>query len=121
MRKKTEPLVLSALITLLSGAAAYAQQEPINYTTLSLDVLLIIIGLIAVYFGATALKGKIGNGLKIASAGLAILGFLHLLETMLFAYGVDTDLNETTHRILVFIGFALVAYGLYRIRAAVRQ
>ena len=83
-----------------------------------LDILLVIAA-VAAYLSRPRIGGQLVKGLQVLMIGIMILGFAHLVETLLFAMTiVGTPLNEIIHRLLVAIGFLFVILGFNRMRKA---
>ena len=83
-----------------------------------LDILLVIAA-VAAYLSRPRIGGQLVKGLQVLMIGIMILGFAHLVETLLFALTiVGTSLNEIIHRLLVAIGFLFVILGFNRMRKA---
>lgn len=83
-----------------------------------LDILLVIAA-VATYLSRPRIGGQLVKGLQILMIGIMILGFAHLIETLLFAvFLLATTLNEIIHRLLVAFGFLFVIFGLNRMRKA---
>ena len=56
--------------------------------------------------------GVIGKAFTVIGWGAFILGIAHLVETVMFkGFGLDQDVVELSHRLIVFVGFALVVVG----------
>ena len=83
-----------------------------------LDILLVIAAITA-YLTRPRIGGQLAKGLQTLMTGIMLLGFAHLVETLLFAmFNVDRPLNEVVHRVLVGAGFILVIIGFARMRGA---
>ena len=83
-----------------------------------LDILLVIAA-VAAYLSRPRIGGQLVKGLQVLMLGIMVLGFAHLVETLLFALTiVGTSLNEIIHRLLVAIGFLFVIVGFNRMRKA---
>lgn len=83
-----------------------------------LDIFLVI-ATIAAYFARPRIGGELAKGLRILTMGLVVLGFAHLIETLLFIiFEIETPLNEVIHRLLVAGGLLLVIVGFARMRKA---
>ena len=84
----------------------------------SLDILLVIAAF-AAYLARPRIGGQLAKGMRSLTTGLLVLGFAHLLETLLFTFlSVDRPLNEVIHRVFVAIGFMFVIVGFLRMRKA---
>lgn len=114
---------LLLLVTTLLAFPVFAQEEEeFSILSMFLDFIMIIIGIISVYYAWSVLQGKIGQGLKISAIGLAIFGLFHLLETLLFMFtNIPVDTNEILHRIFGIMAFSFIAFGLYKINSAIRE
>jgi hypothetical protein len=56
------------------------------------------------------------------SAGAVVLGFAHLVETVLFeVFHVGTEANELIHRIIILVGFLFIANGLRQFARSLRS
>ena len=85
---------------------------------IGLDIFLVIAA-IAAYLARPRIGGQLATGLQILTTGLLVLGFAHLIETLLFVvFNVDRSLNEVIHRLLVASGFIFVIVGFVRMRGA---
>jgi hypothetical protein len=83
-----------------------------------LDIFLVIAA-IAAYLARPRIGGQLAKGLQTLMAGILVLGFAHLIETLFFTlFFVDRPLNEVIHRLLVATGFILVIVGFNRMRGA---
>ena len=113
--------LLLLAITLLVIPVLADEEEEFSVLSLVLDIIMISIGIISVYYAWSVLKGTIGQGLKIAAIGLAIFGLFHLSETLLFLYtNISVENNEIIHRVLGVIAFSFIAFGLYKIRLTIK-
>ena len=85
---------------------------------IGLDIFLVIAA-IAAYLARPRIGGQLAKGLQILATGLLVLGFAHLIETLLFVvFNVDRSLNEVIHRLLVASGFIFVIVGFAHMRGA---
>ena len=83
-----------------------------------LDIFLVIAA-IAAYLARPRIGDQLAKGLQTLTTGLIVLGFAHLIETLLFVlFNIGTPVNEIIHRLLVAIGFAFVIAGFVRMRKA---
>ena len=117
-------LLLAALviITLLAIPVVAQGEKEFSVVSLLLDIVMMAIGLVSVYYAWSVLRGTIGQGLKIAAIGLAILGFFHFLATILpLLTNIPLDTNQMIHRILGVVAFSFIAFGLYKIKLAVKM
>jgi hypothetical protein len=87
----------------------------------ALDILLVIAA-VAAYLARPRIGGELAKGLRTLTAGIVILGFAHLIETLIFAmFHVSTPFNEVVHRVLVGIAFIFVIAGFVRMRKAFKD
>ena len=83
-----------------------------------LDIVLVIAA-IAAFLTRPRIGGQLAKGLQTLMIGIMVLGFAHLIETLLFTlFNVDRPLNEVIHRLLVGAGFIFVIVGFVRMRRA---
>ena len=83
-----------------------------------LDIFLVIAA-IAAFLTRPRIGGQLAKGLQTLMIGIMVLGFAHLIETLLFTlFNVDRPLNEMIHRLLVGAGFIFVIVGFVRMRRA---
>ena len=119
---KLVPLMLLATTLVAIPVVAQEGEKAFSIVSLVLDIVMIAIGLVSVYYAWSVLQGKIGQGLKIAAIGLAILGFFHFLATVLPSLtNIPLDMNQMVHRILGVIAFSFIAFGLYKIKLAIKM
>lgn len=60
----------------------------------------------------TGYGGFIGRAFNLIGWGVIVLGMAHLAETVMFrAFGVDTEMVEFLHRLIILIGFVLIIKG----------
>lgn len=60
----------------------------------------------------TGYGGFIGKAFNYIGWGVVILGIAHLLETVMFrAFGVETEIVEFVHRLIILAGFLLIIHG----------
>jgi len=85
--------------------------------TLVLDGVLVAAGAASALTAWKVVRGRLSPGLILASIGLLILGFGHLLETLMWTFLAFTgdDAIELSHRIVVLSGFVWLVYGLARV------
>lgn len=85
---------------------------------LILDVLLVVAAMVA-YLARPRLGGQMAKGLRILLVGVMILGFAHLIESVLFLlFSTDLWTNEILHRLLVGLGFVFIIMGFVTMRRA---
>jgi diguanylate cyclase (GGDEF)-like protein/PAS domain S-box-containing protein len=84
--------------------------------TLSLDGILLAVGLVATFLAWQILSPRIGNRVAFACAGLVLLGLVHFTETAgdLTTY-LTGDPAEIVHRLLVLTGFIWLLVGLWQV------
>ncbi len=88
--------------------------EYLHLASYTLDFVLIAAGF---WMANTArqmqMRGAVGSTLRQVSIGAVVLGFAHLIETVLFeVFDVGTEANELVHRVIILIGFLFIANGL---------
>ena len=67
------------------------------------------------------MRGAVGSTLRQVSIGAVVLGFAHLIETVLFeVFDVGTEANELVHRIIILIGFLFIANGLRQFASSLK-
>lgn len=83
-----------------------------------LDILLVIAA-VAAYLARPRIGGQLAKGLRTLMTGILVLGFAHMIETLLFIlFNIGTPFNEVIHRLLVAGGFIFVIAGFTRMRKA---
>jgi hypothetical protein len=83
-----------------------------------LDITLVIAG-IAAYRASPRIGGELAKGLRLLTDGVLILGFAHLVESVMFLlFDTARPFNEVIHRVIVILGFAFVIVGFNRMRRA---
>lgn len=97
--------------------------EYLHFFSYALDFVLIAAGF---WMAQTArhmqMKGTVGSTLKQVSAGAVVLGFAHLIETVLFeVFGVGVEANELIHRVIILVGFLFIANGLRQFAQSLRS
>lgn len=88
-----------------------------------MDIILLIGGLLGVYYAMTV-GGSIGHAsLKLMAIGFLVLGFAHLSETALFQIipDLETSVQEIIHRVIVLVGFSFILLGYSRLAKFVRS
>lgn len=88
--------------------------EYLHFASYALDFVLIAAGF---WMATTArqmqMRGAVGSTLRQVSIGAVVLGFAHLIETVLFeVFDVGTEANELVHRVIILVGFLFIANGL---------
>lgn len=95
----------------------------LHFASYALDLILIAAGFWMAYTARQMqMRGAVGSTLRQVSAGAIVLGFAHLIETVLFeVFHVGTEANELVHRIIILIGFLFIANGLRQFSASLRS
>lgn len=89
-----------------------------NYATVNLilDIVLVIASL-WMLISVRGLGGIVGKTLYLITIGAIILGFAHLIATAASSLlGWDAAFNNFVHRLIVLLGFILVALGFRQVR-----
>jgi membrane protease YdiL (CAAX protease family) len=82
--------------------------------SLGFDILLLIVGVVMA-FAATKIPsaGAIGKTVRAVVTGALILGFAHLVETILaIGFDISTEANELIHRGVIMLGFVFLYFGI---------
>lgn len=70
----------------------------------------------AVWMALAAAKLRLGGALNISVnrivSGAIILGLAHMIETLCLQYGMDEDINELLHRVIILTGFVALTLGI---------
>jgi hypothetical protein len=79
-----------------------------------LDIVLIVAAAWMLYVvRQSSLGGTMGRTLTYMTIGTMLLGFAHILETvMLESLGASLELTELIHRLVVLAGFVLLTIGI---------
>jgi hypothetical protein len=85
-----------------------------------MDILLVLAA-IGAYLARPRIGGQLAKGLRVLLAGVLVLGFAHLFETILFAFNVSREVNEIVHRLFVGTGFVFVIWGFIVMRRAFEE
>lgn len=87
--------------------------------TYILDLILVIGAFLALYF-RPRLGGQLAIGLRLIMVGVLILGFTHLMDTLLkdFVTAIDAATRPLLHRGLNVAGFLFIFYGFFRMKKA---
>ena len=94
--------------------------DALQIVSLILDMLLVVAAVVA-YLARPQIGGTLAKGLRVLLIGVMILGFAHLIETLLFALlQVGQGANEVIHRLLVGTGFIFVIWGFLKMRQALK-
>ncbi len=78
------------------------------------DVVLVLTSLWMAYI-ARKMKvgGAVGATVTLVATGAIVLGFAHLLETVIMTvFAIQNELNELIHRCIILVGFLLLTIGL---------
>lgn len=89
-----------------------------DYKTLNfiLDFVLIAAS-IWMLLSVRGIGGIVGQSLTLIIAGAIVLGLAHLLATLASQIlGWDATFNNFIHRLVVLLGFILLAFGFQRVR-----
>lgn len=90
--------------------------------SLAMDVTLVAV---SIWMASNAAKLKLGGamGETVSSVvwGAIVLGLAHIVETGLTKMGVEGDLNEVIHRVIILLGFILLARGIRALVGAFAQ
>jgi hypothetical protein len=88
--------------------------------TITLDVLLVIFALLALYF-RPRIGGQLAIGLRLLMIGVFILGLTHLADTLIhdFITTISTTDRSLLHRLLNLIGFVFIFVGFFRMKRAI--
>lgn len=84
----------------------------LEIVNVSMDFILLAIAFWMV-IAARGLGGVVGKSMGLVTVGAVILGFAHLLETLLFEFAhVEAGPGEVIHRVVILIGFVFLTLGL---------
>lgn len=93
----------------------------LEWVSFTLDILLVVAG-IAGYLSRPRIGGEMAKGLRVLLVGVVVLGFAHLLETLLFTlFHIAQEWNEIAHRLIVGSGFIFVIIGFLIQRRAFEE
>lgn len=94
----------------------------IHVASFGLDLILIGAGLwMAFTARRLQMRGVVGATIAQVSTGSIILGFAHLIETLMFELmDLPTEVNELIHRIIILIGFIFITNGLRQFAASLQ-
>jgi hypothetical protein len=86
----------------------------IHMASFGLDFILIGAGLwMAFTARRLQMRGVVGATIAQVAAGSIILGFAHLIETLMFQLlDSPVEVNELVHRVINLVGFIFIANGL---------
>jgi hypothetical protein len=88
----------------------------------ALDIILILFSVWMVRVAVKSIGGLVGSAISTMAFGIIILGFAHILETIMFRYApLTTDVQEFIHRIVILAAFVLLGYGFMKIQDVTRQ
>lgn len=95
----------------------------IHAASFGLDFILIGAGLWMAYTARDLkIRGAMGVTIKQVAAGSIILGFAHLIETLMFhLLDLSADINELVHRVIILIGFVFITNGLRQLAVSLRS
>jgi hypothetical protein len=89
---------------------------------LALDIILILFSVWMVRVAIRSIGGLVGSAISTMSFGIIILGFAHVLETIMFRYApLTADVQEFIHRLVILAAFILLGYGFTKIQDVSRQ
>ena len=95
--------------------------QPLQLVSFILDILLVVAAVLS-YLARPRIGGQLAKGLRTVLVGLMILGFAHLIETLLFVvFNENTQTNEIIHRLLIATGFVFVIWGFSTMRRAFEE
>lgn len=87
-----------------------------NFNVL-MDIILILAAVWMVKIAMRSIGGLVGSAISTMSIGIIILGFAHIIETMMFRYvPLSADIQEFIHRLIVLSAFILLGYGFTKIQ-----
>jgi hypothetical protein len=94
----------------------------IHVASFGLDFILIGAGLwMAFTSRRLQVRGVMGATITQVAAGAVVLGFAHLIESLMFhVMGLPAEVNELTHRIIILVGFVFITNGLRRFAASLQ-
>lgn len=111
------PLILVAIVAGLLPFLVASTSEDFSYVSVIFDIALLGFSIVALYFllkAVEATRGSVlGKVLINAFVGLVFLTFAHTLETNMFLFGVEADLNEIIHRIVILATILPFLNGFY--------
>jgi hypothetical protein len=95
----------------------------IHAASFGLDLILIGAGVWMAYTARELqIRGAMGVTIKQVAVGSIILGFAHLIETLMFhLLDLSADVNELVHRVIILIGFLFITNGLRQLAASLRS
>ena len=87
-----------------------------------MDIILILASIWMVKIAIRSIGGLVGSAISTMSIGIIILGFAHIIETLMFRYiPLTADIQEFIHRLIVLVAFILLGYGFTKIQEMSRQ
>jgi len=90
--------------------------QPLQVVSLMLDIVLVIAA-VASFLARPRIGGQLARGMRTLLIGVMMLGFAHIIETVLFTiFEVSTQANEVIHRLLIGLAFIFVIWGLATMR-----
>jgi hypothetical protein len=110
----------SFAIALCQGLLPKGANMPYPTVNLILDVVLVLAAIWMV-ITVRGLGGIVGRSLNLVTIGAVILGMAHLLSTILkrttlLGESVNAPLESMVHRLVVLVGFIVLAVGFQQIR-----
>jgi len=76
----------------------------------------------AVWMALAAAKLRLGGALNTSVnrivVGAIILGLAHMVETLCLQYGMDENINELLHRVIILAGFVALTLGIQSLVSA---
>jgi hypothetical protein len=78
------------------------------------DVILVLTSFWMAYIARKMkIGGAVGATVTLVATGAIVLGFAHLLETVIMSvFAIQNELNEFIHRCIILVGFLLLTIGL---------
>jgi hypothetical protein len=94
----------------------------IHLASFGLDFILICAGLwMAFTARRLQMRGVVGSTITQVAAGSIVLGFAHLIETLMFhLMDLPAEVNELVHRVIILAGFIFITNGLRQFAASLQ-
>jgi hypothetical protein len=94
----------------------------IHMASFGLDLILIGAGLwMAFTARRLQMRGVVGATIAQVSMGSIVLGFAHLIETLMFhLMDLPAEVNELVHRVIILVGFIFITNGLRQFAASLQ-
>lgn len=94
----------------------------IHMASFGLDFILIGAGLwMAFTARRLQMRGVVGATITQVAVGSIILGFAHLIETLMFLLlDLPAEVNELVHRVIILVGFIFITNGLRQFAASLQ-